>query len=216
MKKQTEQFLLAGIFAGPFYFFASLLHGLIHPGFDIIRHPASLLSVGQWGWAQIVIFVITGICYIACAIGLKRVLKSGIGSRFVAPLFMVLGGAMIAGGVFTADPAMGFPPGTPPGVPSDMSWHAALHGLAPVVGFSALLIALIILGRRFGRAGEKSLMWGTILVAIATWILSGMSSFTGNWETGEFNFLPLWAGVALGFGYTSFILWKVKQEWVKK
>lgn len=212
MNKNTALLLTAGIIAGPIFVISSALHGFLRDGFDMIRHPASLLSLGEWGWVQIATFVITGLLYIALGVGLRDVLRKGIGSRFVSPLFIILGLAMIAGGVFTADPSLGFPPGTPQGVPATMSWHAMLHGFAPIVGFLALVIALIILGRRFGAQGQKSWMWITIIVALLTFVLSSLSSFTGNWETGEFNFLPLWVGVTVGYGYTSFVLKKLKDE----
>jgi len=210
--KKINNLLNCGIVAGPFFILSSVIHALLRPGFDPIRHPASLLSLGEYGWIQISTFILTGILYIAASIGLKQILKSGIGSKLVPPLFIILGLAMIGGGVFTADPSLGFPPGTPMGVPKEISWHSMIHGFAPIIGFSSLLIALIILGRRFGKNGQKGFMWTTIIVSIITWILSSISSFTGNWETGEFNFLPLWAGVILGYSYTSLVLIKLKNE----
>jgi hypothetical protein len=211
-----SRLLTAGIIAGPLFVISSVVHGFSRVGFDMVRHPASLLSLGDMGWIQIATFVLSGLLYITCGVGLRQVIKSGIGSRFVSPLFIILGLALIAGGVFTADPSLGFPPGTPAGVPKEMSWHATLHGFAPIVGFLALIIALIILGRRFGAGGQGGWMWITIIVSIITLILSMASSFTGNWETGEFNFIPLWVGVALGYGYTSLVILQLKKAWEKR
>jgi hypothetical protein len=59
-------------------------------------------------------------------------------------------------------------------------------------------------------------MWVTIFVGVLTFVLSSLSSLTGDWETGRFNFLPLWAGVALGYGYTSLVVAKLKNELWKK
>ncbi|MEN9407822.1 MAG: hypothetical protein RLZZ455_1038 [Candidatus Parcubacteria bacterium] len=216
MSKNTTLLVVAGIVAGPFFIASSILHGFLRDGFNMVHHPASLLSLGEWGWVQIATFVITGLLYIALGFGIRGILKSGIGSRFVSPLFIVLGLAMIAGGVFTPDPSLGFPPGTAAGVPETMSWHAMLHGFAPIFGFLALVIALIILGRRFGKRGELIWMWVTVVVAIMTFILSSLSSFTGNWETGEFNFVPLWVGVTLGYSYTSLILYTLLQQGMKE
>jgi uncharacterized membrane protein len=213
-KKNTEQLLLAGIIAGPFYFIVSLLLAITREGFDPIRHPASLLSLGEGGWMQIMTFVMTGIMYIASAVGLRQILK-GIGARWVSRLFALVGLAFIAGGIFTADPGLGFPPGAPQGAAKEMSWHGMLHGFAPILGFLALFIALMILARRFGSQGEKIWSWITIIVAITTFVLSAMPSFTGNWEAGEFNFIPLWIGVALGYGYTSLIMMRLKKEGIK-
>jgi hypothetical membrane protein len=206
----TKKLLIAGIIAGPFFIVVSLLHGLLRPGFNVVHHPASLLSVGNLGWIQIATFILTGLMYIALGVGLRRVLTSGIGRRFVAPLFIVLGIAMVAGGVFTPDPSLGFPSGTPNGVPKVISWHSTIHGFAPIVGFLALVIALIILGRRFGSQGQRGWMWASIIVAVATLVLTSLPNFTANWQTGQFNFLPLWAGVALGFGFTSLVVAKLK------
>jgi hypothetical protein len=177
----------------------------------MVHHAASQLLVGDLGWLQMIIFVVTGLLYIAAGVGLHHSLKSGIGSRFVALLFIILGLAMFAGGVFTPDPSIGFPPGTPAGVPSQMSWHSMIHGFAPVIGFIALIIALIILGRRFGSQGQKGWMWMSVIVAILTFVLTSLPSFTADWKTGTFNFLPLWAGAALGFGYASFVISKLKK-----
>jgi hypothetical protein len=212
MKKLTAQLVTAGIIAGPIFVIGSLIHGLMRPGFDLVRHPASLLLVGNPGWIQGIIFVLTGLLYVASGIGLKRILKTGIGSRFVSLLFIIFGVSTAAGGIFIPDPSLGFPPGTPAGVPANMSWHSMLHGVAPVVGFSALVIALIILGRRFGKAGDRTLMWASIFVGILTLVLSLVPNVTANWKTGEFNFIPLWVSATLGMGYASFVLWKLKQE----
>ena len=123
-ESNTQLLLTAGIIAGLFFIVLSVIHGLLRPGFNMVRHPASLLLVGDLGWVQIIIFVRTGLLFLAGGIGLRRVLASGIGSRFVAPLFIILGISMAVGGIFTPDPSIGFPPGTRPGVPEEMSTRA--------------------------------------------------------------------------------------------
>jgi Protein of unknown function (DUF998) len=208
----NSNLLNAGIVAGPFFVVVTLLQAFTREGFDMVRHPASLLSLGDLGWIQIANFVLTGFLFIALAIGLRRVLTSGIGSRWVSRLFIIVGVAMIGGGVFLADPSLGFPPGAPEGVPKEMSWHAAVHGFAPIFGFLALIAALFIFARRFGSQGQRTLMWVTIIVGLLTFVLSSLPSFTGDWETGRFNFLPLWAGVILSYVYTSFVVTKLQKK----
>ena len=208
----NSKLLTAGIVAGPFFVVIALLQAFTREGFDMVRHPASLLSLGDLGWIQIANFLLTGFLFITLAMGLRRVLMSGIGSRWVSRLFIIVGVAMIGGGVFLADPSLGFPPGAPQGVPEEMSWHAAVHGFAPIFGFLALIAALFILARRFGSQGQRTLMWVTIIVGVLTFVLSSLPSFTGDWETGRFNFLPLWAGVILSYVYTSFVVTKLKKE----
>ena len=43
-------------------------------GFDITKHPLSLLSLGDAGWIQVANFVATGVLAIACAVGLRQAL----------------------------------------------------------------------------------------------------------------------------------------------
>ena len=207
----TKTLLIAGVVAGPMYLLVSLILALTRQGFDPVRHPASLLSLGDGGWIQILNFVLTGILYIVLAIGLKRILR-GVGQKWVPLLFVGVGIAFIAGGIFTADPGLGFPEGAPKGAAKEMSWHGMLHGFAPILGFVALFIAQMILARRFGKNGQKLWMVITIIVGILTFILSAVPSFTGDWESGKFNFIPLWIGVALGYGYTSLLIMKLQRE----
>lgn len=122
----TAKLLTAGIIAGPFFIIVALLQAFTRAGFDLISHPASLLSLGGLGWIQIANFVITGLFFIACAIGLSQARMSGIDYKWVPRLLVVLGIGLIMGGVFTADAGLGFPPGAPEGVPATMSWHGTI------------------------------------------------------------------------------------------
>lgn len=208
----TSKLLAAGIVAGPFFAIVALAHGLMREGFSMVRHPASMLSLGDLGWIQIANFVLTGIFFILCGIGLRQQLTTGIGSRWVPRLFTLFGIALVIGGVFTADPGLGFPPGSPEGPATEMSWHGAIHAFAPILGFMSLTVALFILARRFGSQGQQGWEVSTIVVAVAMFVLATIPNFTADWEKGVFNFLPLWAGTILGFGWTSLVIAKVKQE----
>lgn len=106
------------------------------------------------------------------------------------------GAALIAGGVFVADPGLGFPPGTPDGVPDEMSWHAMVHAAAPVIGFLALSLACFVFARRSLRVGERGWAGWSIFTGISIQILGVMSNVS-------LNFIPLWAGMVLGFGWAS-------------
>lgn len=209
----TSTLLTAGIVAGPFFIIVALLQAVTRAGFDLVSHPASLLSLGDLGWIQIANFVITGLFFIACAVGLAQAHMSGIGYKWVPRLLVVLGIGLIMGGIFTADPGLGFPPGAPEGVPATMSWHSTIHGFAPIIGFSAHVAVLFILARRFGKQGERGLMWITIIVGVAMFGLANVPNFTADWETGQFNFLPLWAAILIGYAFTAFIFTKLKAEW---
>ena len=210
--RSTSKLLTAGVIAGPFFIALSLLQAFTREGFDWIRHPASLLSLGDLGFIQIANFVITGALFIAFAIGLKRTVTAGVGRKWLSRLFIVVGIAFILGGVFVADPAFGFPPGTPEGMPKTTSWHSIIHGFAPVIGSLAITAALIIFARRLWKQGRRTLSIVTVLVVIVSFVLNSLPQITADWEKGEFNFLPLWIGVALVYCYTAVLAANLKAE----
>jgi hypothetical protein len=73
----TVRLLTAGIVAGPLFLVLWALQAFTRDGFDPGRHPISLLSLGDLGWIQIANFVVTGALFVACAVGLRRVLRRG-------------------------------------------------------------------------------------------------------------------------------------------
>jgi Protein of unknown function (DUF998) len=146
---QTRTLLACGVVAGPIFVAVSLIQVLTRDGFDLTRHPLSLLSVGDMGWVQIANFIAAGLLSAAFAVGLRRVLHPGPAGTW-APLLMGLYGVgLVVGGAFVADPALGFPPGAPEGIPAEFSWHAAVHNVAPVLAFTAVVAACFVIVRRF-------------------------------------------------------------------
>jgi hypothetical protein len=83
----TRALLACGVVAGPLYVTVALLQVLLRDGFDLSRHPLSLLSLGDWGWIQITNFVVGGLLAIGFAIGLRHVLHPGRGGTW-APLLI--------------------------------------------------------------------------------------------------------------------------------
>ncbi len=206
----TKSLLTAGIIAGPFWVISSYVQGLTRGGFDMVRHPASLLSQGDLGWLQVTTFVLAGVLYIASAVGLKRIL-TGVG-RVWAPIMLgIFGFGMIIGGVFRADPALGFPPGTPLGIPEVVSTASQIHATAPIIAFIALTACFFILARRFFKQGKSGLAWISIIVGVGSLVLSNIPGLTADMEAGIFNFIPLWIGASVAFLWMSVLLkliWK--------
>lgn len=214
VSQSTAKLLMAGMVAGPFFIILSLLQAFTREGFDWIRHPASLLSLGALGFIQIANFVITGALFIGCGVGLKRILTAGVGRKWVSRSFFLSGAAFILGGVFVADPSLGFPPGAPGGVPEQMSWNAVIHGFAPILGSLAMSAALLIFARRSWKEGRRGATAVSVLVVIVSFALNMLPQITGDWERGVFNFLPLWIGVTLLYCYPALLVSQLKTEWV--
>jgi hypothetical protein len=71
--------LYCGIVAGPLFIAASLIQAFTRTGFDLARHPLSLLSLGSLGWVQIANFVVSGILYVLGAVGQRAALRQSRG-----------------------------------------------------------------------------------------------------------------------------------------
>ena len=99
--------------AGPLFLGAGLLQGLTRDGFDFTRNALSQLSLGDLGWIQITAFMLTGALVIAGAVGMRQVLRDAPGGTWAPRLIGVFGVSFLLAGAFTADPAAGFPAGTP-------------------------------------------------------------------------------------------------------
>ncbi len=192
----TRALLACGAVAGPLFIVVAGIQALTRTGFDPSKHPVSLLSLGGPGWIQITNFVLTGLLFLAAAVGIRRALRPGRASKWGPRLIGTLGVALVAGGVFVADPGLGFPAGTPEGIPSEMSWHGMVHAAAPVIGFLALTLACFVFARRAFGLGHRA--WAVFSVATGIGIQA-----LGVIPNVTLNFLPLWAALVLGFGWAS-------------
>jgi hypothetical membrane protein len=158
----TRSLLGYGVIAGPFYVIVSLAQALTRPGFDLTRHEWSLLANGAMGWIQIGNFVLTGLMVVAAAVGFRRALRPAPGSVWAPRLLAVYGLSLIGAGILRADPADGFPLGTPPG-PAAVSWHGLGHLAAGAIGFACLIAACFVLARRLRADARSGLaMWSRV------------------------------------------------------
>ena len=165
--EQIKLLLTGGVLAGPIYILVGLAQILTREGFDITRHPLSMMSLGDLGWIQIANFIITGLLVIGGAIGLRRVAQADKRLRRGALLLGIYGLGVLGGGIFVTDPSLGFPPGTPDTYPETMSWHGLLHFVFGQIGFLALIIASFVYARYFGiNALRGWAMFSTLTGAI--------------------------------------------------
>jgi len=194
--KVTRSLLTCGIIAAPIYTVVGLIQIFTREGFDITRHSLSLLSNGDLGWIQISNFLVTGLLTIAGALGIRRALAGGRGRTWGPLLVGVYGLGLICAGLLVADPALGFPPGTPDGPPVELTPHGLGHFVAGGVGFLALIAACFVLARRFAGLGERG--WATYSVA------TGVLFFAGFFGIAAGNQIP---GVSLVFAVAVVIGW---------
>ena len=77
----TRALLVCGVVAGPLYVVVALLQVLFRDGFDLGRHPLSLLSLGELGWIQITNFIVGGLLAVGFARFTSNIRTSVIRSR---------------------------------------------------------------------------------------------------------------------------------------
>lgn len=152
----TRSLLGWGVVAGACYLTTSVAQGLLREGFDLSRHQWSLLANGDHGWIQVTNLVLTGLMLVAFALGLRRALDGGVGGRWAPRLAVFFGLSLVVAGVFRADPALGFPVGTPEGV-AEVTTHGIIHFAAAGVGFTAIAAACFVLARRFSTDGDRTM-----------------------------------------------------------
>jgi hypothetical protein len=201
--EQTKVLLTGGILAGPLYILVGLAQILTREGFDITRHPLSMMSLGDLGWIQITNFIVTGLLVLGAAIGLRRVAEGDKRLRRGALLLGIYGLGVLGGGLFVTDPALGFPPGTPDTYPTTMSWHGLLHFIFGQLGFLALIIASFVYARHFAVNG----LGGWAIFSALTGVLFLFAIFSNVATAGSagvlWPLLALYAAVLLAWVWLS-------------
>ena len=174
--------LIAGTIAGPLYVGVGTLEAVLRDGFDIRIHSISLLANGAGGWIHSAMIVVTGLLTIIGAIGVSTV-QQRAGRRSYAMItgLVVYGLGVATAGLLRADPAEGFPIGTPPGSPMVITASGIGHLVAGGIGFLGLIVACLAGARRSARAGDRT--WTVCSAAIGVYYLvafAGIASGAGN------------------------------------
>lgn len=204
--RAVKHLLRLGAIAGPFYVGVALLQMAIREGFDIRRHPLSLMSNGELGWIQIANFLITGALVIAGAAGVKQAVRSGRGRTWAPIMLGLYGIGLIGAGIFRADPALGFPPGTP-ATNNTISTHGILHFVFGAIGFAGLIASCLIFARRFNDLGQR----GWSMFSLATGLLF-LAAFIGIASGAQGLVVPFALAVVLSFAWLSVLLTKSGNE----
>lgn len=162
----TKRLLTCGVVAGPLFVGVTGAQALTRSGFDFRRHGISLLALGPGGWIQVANFVVAGALSVGFGVGVRRLLGRGP----AAPLVWGYGAGLVVTGLFLVDPGAGFPVGTLDAV-GPMSWHGAVHAVAPPFAFACLAGLCVVFARWFARSGRFGWAAYSVLTAIAAVLL---------------------------------------------
>jgi hypothetical protein len=127
---------------------AYLIEGATRPDYSAWQQSISALSLGPGGWVQQVNFVVFGVITIWTAFAWRIFLKGGAGAAWY-PIFRGLQGlGLIIDGVFSQDPAPGYPKGAvlvPP------TFHGIVHVIFAFVAITAIAFGFFAIARRFTK-----------------------------------------------------------------
>ena len=154
MDNQTRLLLWCGALAGPLFSIAWFIEGLNRDSYDPMRHPISALSLGEFGWTQIVNFIVTGILTLVLAFGLRTAFQIGREKTWIPILITIVGIGFLGTGLFATDPLSGYPLGTPA-----MLLPPTLIGSLHLLFASFILglpVACVVMARHFDDQGERN------------------------------------------------------------
>jgi Protein of unknown function (DUF998) len=178
-RRTRQRLLLGGAAAGLTAFVVTfLVEGALRPGYRPWRHAISQLSLGPFGWVNIIAVLVAAASLLALAAGLRAALPTGIGSRWAPRLLAVTGTGLGLTAAVLDDPGLGYPPG----IPAQQSLHGLLHGLLITVAIGCLGAVCLVMARRFAHDPDwrgwarYSTVTGAVVAAgyMATAVVTGL------------------------------------------
>ncbi len=150
---------LAGVLGPAVFITAFTIQGWLRPGYSSRNNVISELSLGPWGWVQILNFVFSGALIIAFAWGVARAFPTGRASRAGPVMLALIGTGLAVSGPFVMEPV-----GT---VPSEMHIGGLLHLIFGAMVFSLCTASCFVFFRRFRvDAAWRKLSAPTLMLGI--------------------------------------------------
>ena len=202
--------LAAGIL-GPIAFVVLFtVEGAVRDGYDPVRHFVSLLSLGDRGWLQITNFVVGGSLFAIFGLAIGRSWAVRSPALWVPRLLVVVGIGLVMAGLFPPDPALGYPPGTPAGLPTGVSDHGGVHYTAALAVFVGLAASMFI-AARWAPSG-RARTWAVYSIVSGMAVLAGwLGSFMVVGPSGLIETAGLGQRIAIIAGF----LWVVVLAWLE-
>jgi hypothetical protein len=199
----------AGAAAGPLYVAIGTVEVIVRDGFDLRVHSLSLMANGSGGWIHVAMMVTTGLLTLVGAAGLARSLPAGAGARWAVGGLAVFGLGVAAGGPLRADPAFGFPPGTPDGPPTAVTWHGIGHLIAGGIGFLGLIVACLTLAVWFRR--RRMAGWSLFSLLTGVYYAISFAGIAAGGGNAAVN-LAFTAAVVLGWVWITLLMLRAPTE----
>jgi Protein of unknown function (DUF998) len=139
-RRRLRRAAAAGMAAPVVFVAVFTIDGWRRDDYDPVGMFVSELSLGAYGWVQIVNFLVTGALVVVFGHGLSSRSSSAPISRAGVVLVQIIGIGLVASGPFTTDPSTLF---------GQVSVHGIVHGVFGAVVFSLAPISCFVFYRRF-------------------------------------------------------------------
>ncbi len=124
-------------------------------------------------------------------------------------LLGIYGLGLIGAGFFPADPAFGFPPGTPADAHT-IGWHGIGHYISGSTGFLALIAACFVCARQF--ASRKQRGWAAYSVATGVIFFAAFVGIaTGSGQS--WSVIGFWIGAVCAWAWISAMAARLITRW---
>src|SRR5262249_49783792 len=173
----------------------------------------SLMANGDFGWVHSSLLIGTGLLVVASAIGMRSAMRQGPASAWGPWMVALYGVGLVGAGIFAADPAYGFPPGTPADEHS-VSLHGLLHLATGAVGFVGLITACFVIARRFSWRGQRGWSRFSRITGVA-FAAAFIGIASGSQQGGLISAIVIAAftvAVVLGWSWLSFMQLELTRE----
>jgi hypothetical protein len=202
----AKMLLTVGAVAGPLFTLLWIIESLTRADYNPLRHPVSSLALGDFGWMQVVNFIVAGLLMLAFALGLRLVLRAQKGSTWGPLLVAIWAIGLIGAGIFITDPVSGYPPGTPDLIVSPTA-HGALHDQFSLPGFAALTGACFVFSYRFAGEGERGWAFYSVFTGILfpAGIMLASAAFSQNESLVAFGGLIQRVTITIGWAWLTLL-----------
>jgi hypothetical protein len=214
MKNTARLLFVTGVVGPPLFVIVFLVEGITRPGYSAWRNFVSQLATGDWGWVQVMNFLVYGVLMGCFAVGLRRSLGGGRASIAAPVLVGAYALSLLSAGIFVTDPALGYPAGAP----EVHTTHGLIHGLSGLAAFTFLIAASFVMAWRFSGDRESrpwaiySLLSGLLIIAcfVASNVFSVLDA-QGSLQNAPTGFVQRIAIIG-GWTWITLVAWHLLRE----
>jgi hypothetical protein len=138
-----------GLIGAGLFNLIAVVESILRPDYDASQQSVSALSLGQWGWIQMISFNLFGVAIISTVTAWRRILAGGRGAKSYPILTLLIGTSLILCGIFKQDPAPGYDPENLALTAPTLT--GLTHLLFAGIGALSSVASLLVMARRFAH-----------------------------------------------------------------